>query len=59
LPPSRELEKRWQEEIQRLKEVDRSSKEAEEAGYTARGGRFLFRGPYFLSYSFADNWRPS
>ncbi|KAF7356442.1 hypothetical protein MVEN_00977300 [Mycena venus] len=34
----RELEKGWQEEIQRLKEeVDRSNRESEEAGDTARG----------------------
>ncbi|KAJ6488066.1 hypothetical protein DFH09DRAFT_1209896 [Mycena vulgaris] len=34
---SRELEKAWQEEIERLKaEVDKSSKESEEAGDTAR-----------------------
>ncbi|KAJ7917564.1 hypothetical protein B0H13DRAFT_1995065 [Mycena leptocephala] len=41
---SRELEKGWQEEIQHLKEeVDRSNKESEEAGNTARGVAELAR----------------
>lgn len=62
---ARELEKGWQEEIQRLKEeVDRSGKESEEAGNTARGvDSFLVYAFFSCAYSFAfglaGNWRPS
>jgi hypothetical protein len=46
---SRELEKGWQEEIQHLKEeVDRSTKESEEAGNTARGVDSYFVVVYFF-----------
>ncbi|KAJ6581681.1 hypothetical protein B0H19DRAFT_515910 [Mycena capillaripes] len=59
---TRELEKGWQEEIQRLKEeVDRSGKESEEAGNTARGVD-SYLAPLLLcaySFAFAGNWQPN
>ncbi|KAJ7917566.1 hypothetical protein B0H13DRAFT_1870233 [Mycena leptocephala] len=47
-PPPRELEKRWQEEIQRLKEVDRSSKEL---ARRARRPATLLGGPIPISWA--------